>query len=411
MATQPLSREDSIYIPSDLPIELQIVSPNIRKTTARKASRKTATTTCRASTAKSKTVAKTATTHRRSVTKSVPIEDFSTSDNLVRSSLIHADDRRLHTPNLDATPNAPSQAHGILSQLQICRQSLMALQSQSAELHHRMAALTAIAQQMDELEPLEIVEPTATAAIPVTPTRPKSELCLPTLNPSSIAATSEIPAAPVGRTAAPSAVSPSAIQTPAVKPSFQSTGNRSGISSFPVHRVSQHVEYYVGPLVADPDPRPIAKPSQLMRSKQPASQIVHKPISQFVPKAPKAAIKVAPKSSIQSIRNPVAIAFADSAGPIVPTAGSLLQQLIPIPKGEGAILLDAFCWTISAIGVRMSCHLLTQLVPLLTLPLTIVLLGPALIATYLAFCVPKSSSAAVYRCLLVTLGFFIGGKF
>ena len=199
-----------------------------------------------------------------------------------------------------------------------------------------------------------------------------------------------------------------------MKPSFQSTGlNRSGISSFPVHRVSQHVEYYVGPLVADPDPRPIAKPSQLMRSKpsQSASQIVHKPVAQFVPKAPKSALKVAPKSSIQSIRNPVAIAVADSAGPIAPTASSLLQQLIPIPKGEGAILLDAFFWTVSAIGVRMSCHLLTQFVPLLTLPLTVLLLGPALIATYLAFCVPKSSSAAVYRCLLVTLGFFIGGKF
>ena len=351
MATQPLSREDArenaIYIPSDLPIELQIVSPSIRKTTARKAS---STATRKTSTAKSKTVAKTATTRRRAVTKSVAIEDFFPPDNLVRSSLIQADDRRLHTPSLDATPNSsgqtPSQAHGILSQLQICRQSLMALQSQSAELHHRMAALTAIANQMDELQPLEIAEPvsgnesiqstveptakptaakktaspisqdsknywgaepivaTATAPTPVsTPKRPKSELCLPNLNPSSIAETLEIPAAPVGQTAASSAVRSSAIQTPAVKPSFQSTGlNRSGISSFPIHRVSQHVEYYVGPLVADPDPRPIAKPSQLMRSKQPTSQIAHKPVSQFVPKAPKSALKVAPKSSIQSIR-------------------------------------------------------------------------------------------------------------
>ncbi|MCY7407429.1 MAG: hypothetical protein LH631_08640, partial [Alkalinema sp. CAN_BIN05] len=91
-------------------------------------------------------------------------------------------------------------------------------------------------------------------------------------------------------------------------------------------------------------------------------------------------------------------------------AGSLIQPLIPIPKGEGAIMLDALCWTLSAIGVRMSCHLLTQLVPLLTLPLTLFMLGPAIIATYLAFCVPKSSSATVYRCLLITLGFFIGGK-
>ena len=156
-------------------------------------------------------------------------------------------------------------------------------------------------------------------------------------------------------TAAPSAASPSAIQTPAAKPSFQSMGlNRSGISSFPVHRVSQHVEYYVGSLVSDHDPRPIAKPSQLMRSKQPTSQIAHKPVSQFVPKAPKSALKVAPKSSIQSIRNPVAIAVVAPTGPIVPTAGNLLQQLIPIPKGEGAILLNAFCWTV---GDRKSTRL------------------------------------------------------
>ena len=465
MATQPLSREDAIYIPdSDLPIELQLVSPSIRKTSARKASTKTTAskttaskttaskttaskiTTPKASTAtKSKTVAKTATTRRRAVTKSVPIEDFSTSDfsaSLVRSIPIQADDHPLDAPSLDA----PSQAHGILSQLQICRQSLIALQSQSQELHHRMAALTAIAQQMDELQPSRIAEfveseivekiaakkpasqnrsavvsqdsrnywgsePTVTAAIAVTPvstqTRRKNELCLPNLNPSSIAETLEIPAASVGPTAAPSAVSSSAVQAPAIKHSFQSSGlNRSGISGFPTHRVSQYAEYYDGSLSSDHDPRPIATPSQLMRSKpsQSTSKIAHKPVSQSFSKY---SSQFASKSVAQPISNSVAMAITT---PIVPTAGSLIQQLILIPKGEGAIMLDALCWTLSAIGVRMSCHLLTQLVPLLTLPLTLFMLSPAIMATYLAFCVPKSSSAAVYRCLLITLGFFIGGK-
>lgn len=462
MATQPLSREDAIYTPdSDLPIELQLVSPSIRKTSARKASTKTTAskttasklTTPKASTAtKSKTVAKTATT-RRAVTKSVPIEDFSTSDfsdSLVRSLSIQVDDHPLDTPSLDT----PSQAHGILSQLQICRDSLKALQSQSQELHHRMTVLTAIAQQMDELQPSriaefvrsEIVEKTeakkpasqnrsaavfqdsrnywgsesaVSAAIAATPvsiqTRRKSELCLPNLNPSSIAETLEIPVASVGLTAAPSDVSSSAVQTPAVKPSFQSSGlNRSGISGFPTHRVSQHLEYYAGSLASDPDPRPIAKPSQLMRSKpsQSTSQIVHKPVSQSVSKyssqsVSKSITQPSTKSISKPISNSIAIAITT---PIVPTAGSLIQQLIPIPKGEGAIMLDALCWILSAIGVRMSCHFLTQLIPLLTLPLTLFMLGPAIMATYLAFCVPKSSSAAVYRCLLTTLGFFIGGK-
>jgi hypothetical protein len=472
MATQPLSREDAICIPdSDLPIELQLVSPSIRKTSARKASTKTTAskttaskttasklTTPKASTAtKSKTVAKTATTRRRAVTKSVPIEDFSTSDfsaSLVRSIPIQDDDRHLDAPSL----HAPSQAHGILSQLQICRQSLIALQSQSQELHHRMAALTAIAQQMDELQPSRIAEfveseivekiaakqpaspkrsavvsqdsrnywgsePTVTATIAVPPvstqTRRKNELCLPNLNPSSIAETLEIPAASVGPTAAPSAVSSSAVQAPAVKHSFQSSGlNRSGISGFPTHRVSQHAEYYDGSLAFDHDPRPIAKPSQLMRSKpsQSTSQIVHKPVSQSVSNySSQSATKSVAQPSTKSVAKPIAKPMSSSVAmaittPIVPTAGSLIQQLIPIPKGEGAIMLDALCWTLSAIGVRMSCHLLTQLVPLLTLPLTLFMLGPAIMATYLAFCVPKSSSAAVYRCLLITLGFFIGGK-
>lgn len=446
MATQPLSREDAIYTPdSDLPIELQLVSPSSRKTSARKATNKTSstkTTTRKASTAKSKTVAKTATPPRRAVTKSVPIEDFSTSNDLSRSLSIEAYDHCLDAPSLDAL----SQAHGILSQLQICRESLMALQSQSQELHQRMADLTAIAQQMDELQPsgitefvgAEIVEKTAAkkpesqnrsaavsqdsknywgsepavtaaiASIPTsTPKRPKSELCLPNLNPSSIVETLEIPVASVAPTAALSAVSPSTVQAPAVKHSFQSVGvSRSAISGFPTYRVSQHAEYYAGSTVLDHNARPIAKPSQLTRSKpsQLTSQIVHKPVSQSVSKS---IVQPSTKSVAKPIGNSVVIAFTD---PIVPTAGSLIQQLIPIPKGEGAIMLDALCWTLSAIGVRMSCHLLTQLVPLLTLPLTLFMLSPAIIATYLAFCVPKSNSVAVYRCLLITLGFFIGGK-
>ncbi len=84
MATQLLSREDAIYTPdSDLPIELQLVSPSIRKASAR---------------------------------------------------------------------------NGILSQLQICRESLIALHSQSQELHQRMADLRAIAEQMEELQPSGITE-------------------------------------------------------------------------------------------------------------------------------------------------------------------------------------------------------------------------------------------------------------
>ena len=51
-----------------------------------------------------------------------------------------------------------SSRNGILSQLQICRESLIALQSQSQELHQRMADLTAIAEQMEELQPSGITE-------------------------------------------------------------------------------------------------------------------------------------------------------------------------------------------------------------------------------------------------------------
>jgi hypothetical protein len=74
----------------------------------------------------------------------------------------------IYTPDSDlpiefhlVTPSTrkTSARNGILLQLQICRESLIALQSQSQELHQRMADLMAIAEEMGELQPSGITEP------------------------------------------------------------------------------------------------------------------------------------------------------------------------------------------------------------------------------------------------------------
>ena len=81
------------------------------------------------------------------------------SNNRLRSLSLEVDDHGLSGLSFDSLSlNTVIQAHGILSQLWICRESLMALQSQSQELHQRMTDLTAIAQQMEKLQTSEITE-------------------------------------------------------------------------------------------------------------------------------------------------------------------------------------------------------------------------------------------------------------
>lgn len=90
-----------------------------------------------------------------------------------------------------------------------------------------------------------------------------------------------------------------------------------------------------------------------------------------------------------------------------------LHRLAPslgLPKKPIARLLDALLWTLAAAGLRIGLNFLVGMIPFLALPIAVLMVGPAIAAAYLAFFVPRSSPVMVYRLLLVTFGFLIGGK-
>ncbi len=86
------------------------------------------------------------------------------------------------------------------------------------------------------------------------------------------------------------------------------------------------------------------------------------------------------------------------------------QPRLQLPQTRGAIAIDAVIWTAAAAGLRIGLKILVGQVPFLGLPIFLLLFVPAVVAGYLAFCVPKSSPVLIYRLLLMTLGLLIGGK-
>ncbi len=87
-----------------------------------------------------------------------------------------------------------------------------------------------------------------------------------------------------------------------------------------------------------------------------------------------------------------------------------LQPRLQLPQTRGAIAIDAVIWTFAAAGLRIGLTFLVGHLPFLGLPISILLFVPAVLAGYLAFCVPKSSPVFIYRLLLITLGLLLGGK-
>jgi hypothetical protein len=87
-----------------------------------------------------------------------------------------------------------------------------------------------------------------------------------------------------------------------------------------------------------------------------------------------------------------------------------LPNLVPIPRGRWQKGLDAGLWILGAVLLRLASRVLLWGLPGLTGPLYLLMLAPAGLAAYLAFVVPNSNTAVIYRLLLLTLGLFIGGK-
>lgn len=90
-----------------------------------------------------------------------------------------------------------------------------------------------------------------------------------------------------------------------------------------------------------------------------------------------------------------------------------LHRLMPsleLPKKPIVRFVDALLWTLAAAGLRIGLSFLIGAIPFLAMPIGLLMFVPAIAAAYLAFFVPQSSPALLYRLLLVTLGLFIGGK-
>jgi len=87
-----------------------------------------------------------------------------------------------------------------------------------------------------------------------------------------------------------------------------------------------------------------------------------------------------------------------------------LQPRLQLPQTRGAIAIDAVIWTVAAAGLHLGLKFLVGHLPFLGLPISLLLFVPAVLAGYLAFCVPKSSPVFIYRLLLITLGLLLGGK-
>jgi hypothetical protein len=86
------------------------------------------------------------------------------------------------------------------------------------------------------------------------------------------------------------------------------------------------------------------------------------------------------------------------------------QSIVPVPVTPGAKVVDVVVWVVVSIGLRLAIKALIYLIPVLALPLNVLMAIPAIVAAYLAFCVPNSRSDVIYRLLLVTLGLFLGSR-
>ncbi|MFM2431338.1 MAG: hypothetical protein RLZZ511_2551 [Cyanobacteriota bacterium] len=84
---------------------------------------------------------------------------------------------------------------------------------------------------------------------------------------------------------------------------------------------------------------------------------------------------------------------------------------LPVPADPSAKIVDLALWVAGAIVLRLLVKSMIYLFPALVVPLNLLMALPAIVAAYLAFCVPNGRSDVIYRLLLLTLGLFLGSRF
>ena len=409
MTAQPLPRETSIELVADSPVR-QARSKAATQTTAKKAIAKSATKTTTKSTA-SKTVAKTATTRQRSATKSVAI---------VESSL---------QTTVQATLQTVPQAHTVttdscLNDLHHCQQFFVSnILAESDKLTQNMAELASIALQIQQLQrpsfdPIPLITPkirhipTPVQAVAQPPSKAVFVSKLdPTIEPIA-----EPIAEPTAKTTAqpqrPSRTSLSRLTVRKPIPHYDPSGHQSIEPSSPPAVAPNYWGGNVQASVTLPVTLPVmsatvAKASQMRSDRLDLPVFPDRPVQpvlyRLAQQQPHLTLAVQPTRSAADF----SIQTHSVTGMNI---YQQIQRLVPIPTEPKAIVVDAVLWTFSSVGVHIILQVCIQTVPLLSFPLHFVMLFPALFAAYLAFCVPQSSTPPVYRCLLTTLGFFLGSK-
>jgi hypothetical protein len=87
------------------------------------------------------------------------------------------------------------------------------------------------------------------------------------------------------------------------------------------------------------------------------------------------------------------------------------KSRLDVPNDPSAKIVDLALWVIVAIGLRLVVKSMIYLFPALVVPLNLLMALPAIVAAYMAFCVPNGRSDVIYRLLLLTLGLFLGSRF
>ena len=420
MTAQPLPRETSIELVDDTPVR-RTRSKAATQATTQKASAKTAAKTTTKTTAKTttKTAAKTATTRQRSATKSVAIAELS-----------------LQTP-LQAVPSTHTvAADSDLDHLQHCRQFLFSnVLAESQKLTQDMEQLASIALQIQQLQrpsfdPIPLMTPRMnkrTQAAPVqTVAQPPSKVVFVSTQPIA-----EPIAEPIAKPIAESTVNPTA-GTPAKaqRPSRTSVSRLTVRKPIPPYdpNYRRSVESARSPAVAPnywggnvQAPATAAETATTKASERRCDRLdlpsfgdrpAQPVLQRLAQQQPRLTLDIQPTNPthfpIQSHAQSFTAVTIDRN--IYEDVYRYIQRLVPIPTDPKAIVIDAVLWTFSSVGVQVILQVCIQTVPVLSFPLHFVMMLPALFAAYLAFYVPRSSTPPVYRCLLTTLGFFLGSK-
>lgn len=227
------------------------------------------------------------------------------------------------------------------------------------------------------------------------------------VKPSLIVTTSQRQSPAIEPQPSPATASTHSAGTPPAKPSFIHLSQSHPSQSSPSQsHSSQSPSQSSPPTLAQPGPQ--SQPQSRPQSRpQPAAKPTAQSISQVAP-APVSPNPASPSPRSARIRRPPSSTQAH--GMPSPPLRLRLQALLPIPQNPVTIAIDAMLWTLTATGVRLGIQGVIVWIPSLAVPLTLVMLLPAIVAAYLAFFVPQSSTTVIYRLLLITLGLFLGSK-